>query len=58
MIGRNNTIDDEKVARLKAQGCTNVVIARRLGVTQAAIYHSIRRHKPKNENKDEKIGAP
>ena len=54
MIVRNNTVDDEKVARFKAQGLSNAIIARRLGVTQGAIYQSIKRHKPKNEI-DERI---
>ena len=59
MIGRNNTIDDEKVARLKAQGFSNAIIARRLGVTHGAIYHSVKRHnKPKSETSIVTLESP
>lgn len=36
-------LDPEKVAKLKRQGLSNSLIAQRLGVTQGAIYHVLRK---------------
>lgn len=36
-------LDPLKVRKLKAQGLTNTQIALRLGVTQGAIYHVLRK---------------
>ena len=36
-------LDPLKVRKLKAQGLTNTQIAQRLGVTQGAIYHVLRK---------------
>jgi transposase len=36
-------LDPMKVRKLKAQGLTNTQIAQRLGVTQGAIYHVLRK---------------
>jgi transposase len=36
-------LDPLKVRKLKAQGLTNSQIAQRLGVTQGAIYHVLRK---------------
>jgi transposase len=39
-------LDPLKVRKLKAQGLTNTQIAQRLGVTQGAIYHVLRKQDP------------
>lgn len=36
-------LDPQKVRKLKIQGLTNTQIAQRLGVTQGAIYHVLRK---------------
>lgn len=36
-------LDPLKVRKLKSQGLTNTQIAQRLGVTQGAIYHVLRK---------------
>ena len=36
-------LDPEKVIKLKRQGLSNALIAQRLGVTQGAIYHVLRK---------------
>jgi transposase len=36
-------LDPQKVRKLKQQGLTNTQIAQRLGVTQGAIYHVLRK---------------
>lgn len=44
-------IDLEKVLKLRAQGLSSSIIARRLGVTNGAIYHVFRRHEAKNQTR-------
>jgi len=39
-------LDPLKVRKLKEQGLTNTQIAQRLGVTQGAIYHVLRKTAP------------
>ena len=36
-------LDPEKVIKLKRQGLSNSLIAQRLGVTQGAVYHVLRK---------------
>jgi hypothetical protein len=46
-------LDPTKVRKLKQQGLSNALIAQRLGVTQGAIYHVLRKmdlHGESNEN--------
>lgn len=45
MSARTNTIDEKRLAQLQAQGIKNHIIAQRMGVTQGAIYHAMRRIK-------------
>jgi transcriptional regulator len=39
-------LDPQKVLQLKQRGLSNSQIALRLGVTQGAIYHVLRKHGP------------
>lgn len=41
---RINKLDVAKVFKLRALGLSNAIIAQRLGVTQGAIYHILRKH--------------
>ncbi|GEM_PF-3963634 len=36
-------LDPAKVVKLKRQGLSNALIAQRLGVTQGAVYHVLRK---------------
>ena len=45
MRAHTNTIDEKRLAQLQAQGLKNHTIAQRMGVTQGAIYHALRRIK-------------
>jgi DNA-binding NarL/FixJ family response regulator len=42
-------LDPGKVLKLKRQGLSNAQIAQRLGVTQGAIYHALRKLNPCQE---------
>lgn len=39
-------LDPMKVVKLKKQGLSNALIAQRLGVTQGAVYHVLRKLDP------------
>ena len=41
---RTSKLDAAKVFKLRALGLSNAIIAQRLGVTQGAIYHVLRKH--------------
>lgn len=43
MAKRFRKLDPLKVRKLKSQGLSNAQIAQRLGVTQGAIYHVLRK---------------
>ncbi len=45
-------LDPVKVVKLKRQGLSNALIAQRLGVTQGAVYHVLRKmdaHAPQSQ---------
>ncbi len=48
MYGQYRKIDPAKVLQLKSQGLSNAQIARRLGVTEAAVSYAL--NKAKNSN--------
>jgi DNA-binding MarR family transcriptional regulator len=49
MSARHKTIDHDQVAYLRSKGLKNGVIAQRLGVTQGAIYHVVKRLEAKQK---------
>lgn len=50
-------LDDDRVKQLLSAGLTKIVIARRLGVTQGAIYYAIRRLKARKNTSDQPAPA-
>ncbi|MDH3515131.1 MAG: hypothetical protein OEM83_09735 [Gammaproteobacteria bacterium] len=51
-------LDPQKVFKLKQQGLSNALIAERLGVTQGAIYHVLRKTPVCHENQVTEAGTP
>lgn len=51
-------LDPLKVRKLKSQGLTNTQIAQRLGVTQGAIYHVLRKLELREIQPDEPLPPP
>jgi transposase len=51
-------LDPLKVRKLKAQGLTNTQIAQRLGVTQGAIYHVLRKLEASETDSNEPLQDP
>jgi transposase len=51
-------LDPLKVRKLKSQGLTNTQIAQRLGVTQGAIYHVLRKLELRENPSDEPLPQP
>lgn len=43
-------IDDKRVEHLRRAGLSQVIIAMRMGVTQGAIYHALRRIENRKRN--------
>ena len=51
-------LDPLKVRKLKQQGLTNTQIAQRLGVTQGAIYHVLRKLETGEADSNEPLQDP
>ncbi len=53
MARKFRKLDPMKVVKLKQQGLSNSLIAQRLGVTQGAVYHVLRKLDPGGTNDNE-----
>lgn len=51
-------LDEARAAKLLAQGLTQVVVAKRLGVSQGAIFHFIQRQKKQQEGATARATTP
>ncbi len=51
-------LDPMRVVKLKQQGLSNALIAQRLGVTQGAVYHVLRKLAPGEDAADGGMKSP